>query len=97
MRKRDHKPRKSLRERVADRKAGVREKSSPGRERIMRWVQLLSNLFQGIGLVMILVELARYINSSYGELNWINIMIYSGMFLTGRAVIAFMNLSRMIR
>ncbi len=100
------KQRKSLRERVADRKAGIREEIDPRRKRIIRWVELGANLFQGIGIIMLLVVVVRYLNGNYAHMNWINVMIYSnwinvmiysGMFLTGRAVISFMNLSRKIR
>lgn len=97
MRKKQQPPRKSLRERVADRKAGIKEETGPGRDRILRRVRLFANLFQGIGLLMLMVMLAQYIGSGYGHMNWINVMIYSGMFLIGRAVMSFMNLSKMIR
>lgn len=90
-------PRKSLRERVADRKAGIKEATDPKREIILRRVRLFANLFQGIGLVMLMVMLAQYIGSGYGHMNWINVLIYSGMFLIGRAVTSFMNLSKMVR
>ncbi len=97
MRKKQHPPRKSLRERVADRKAGIKEETSPKRERILRRVRLFANLFQAIGLIMLMVLLAQYISSGYGHMNWINVMIYSGMFLIGRAVTSFMNLSNIMR
>ena len=58
------KPRKSLRDRVADRKAGIKEEIDPRRVRILKRVKLFANLAQGIGLLMLLVVLARYINSS---------------------------------
>ena len=97
MRKKQQPLRKSLRERVADRKAGIKEESDPKREVILRRVRFFANLFQGIGLIMLMVLLAQYIGSGYGHMNWINVMIYSGMFLIGRAVTSFMNLSKMIR
>ena len=97
MRNRQEKPRKSLRERVADRKAGVKEESDPKRTRILIRVKLFANLFQAIGLIMLMVLLAQYISSGYGHMNWINVMIYSGMFLIGRAVTSFMNLSNIMR
>ncbi len=88
------KPRKTLRQRVADRKAGIPEEKDPGRERLLKKLKLLANLFQGVGLVMLLVVLARYINSGYAEMNWINVAIYSGLFLTGRAITSFLNLTK---
>ncbi|MCF6197698.1 MAG: hypothetical protein L3J50_13470 [Emcibacter sp.] len=97
MRSKQHSPRKSLRERVADRKAGIKEEVDPRRVKILRRIKLFANLFQGIGLVMLLVMLAQYISSGYGHMNWINVMIYSGMFLLGRAVTSFMNLSNILR
>ncbi len=97
MRKKQLPPRKSLRERVADRKAGIKEEGSPKRIRILRRIRLFANLFQGIGLIMLMVLLAQYISSGYGHMNWINVLIYSGMFLVGRAVTSFMNLSKIMR
>ena len=91
------KPRKSLRDRVADRKAGIKEEIDPRRVRILKRVKLFANLAQGIGLLMLLVVLARYINSGYEQMNWINVGVYSGMFLIGRAVTSFMNLSNLFR
>jgi len=86
-----------LRQRVADRKAGIREEADAGRDRLIGRVKLLANLFQGIGLAMLVVILVRYFNSGFGQMNWTNVMIYSGMFLIGRVVIVFLNLNRMIR
>ncbi|MBL4801745.1 MAG: hypothetical protein JKY45_07600 [Emcibacter sp.] len=97
MRNRQEKPRKSLRERVADRKAGIKEESDPKRVRILKRVRLLGNLFQAIGLIMLMVVLAQYIGSGYGHMNWINVGIYSGMFLVGRAVTSFLSLSNIMR
>ena len=97
MRKKQQTPRKSLRERVADRKASIKEETDPKREIILKRVRLFANLFQGIGLVMLMVLLAQYISSGYGHMNWVNVMIYSGMFLIGRAVTSFINLSKMIK
>ncbi len=97
MRKKEPNSRKSLRDRVADRKAGIKEKSDPKRDRILKGVRLFANLFQGIGLVMLMVLLAQYISNGYGHMNWVNVMIYSGMFLIGRAAISFMNMSNIMR
>ncbi len=93
----DSTTRKPLRQRVADRKAGIKPVADPKRARILRGVKLCANLFQGIGLVMLLVFLARYINSGYAEMNWVNVMIYSGMFLIGRATISLLNLANIVR
>jgi hypothetical protein len=97
MRRKPPPPRKSLRERVADRKAGIKEEGGPRRVLILKRVRLFANLFQGIGLIMLMVLLAQYISSGYGHMNWINVLIYSGMFLIGRAVTSFLNLSNIMR
>lgn len=90
-------PGKSLRQRVADRKSGVKQPADPKKEKILGRVKLLANLCQGIGLVMLLVVLAQYINSGYAQMNWINVMIYAGLFLAGRAVTSFLNLTNIRR
>ncbi|PCJ34734.1 MAG: hypothetical protein COA93_04450 [Alphaproteobacteria bacterium] len=97
MRQKNTKQRKPLRERVADRKAGIKEAGDPKRETIIRRVKICANLFQAIGLIMLLIMLGQYISSGYGHMNWINVMVYSGMFLIGRAVTSFLNLSKIIR
>jgi len=97
MRKTRHQPQKSLRQRVADRKAGVKPAADPARARITGRIRLAANLFQGVGLVMLLVVLAQFINSGYQQMNWINVMIYAGLFLAGRAVISFLNLANIRR
>jgi len=97
MRKKETTARLPLRERVAARKAGVRTETGPRRLRLIKRVKLLANICQGIGLVMLLVMLAQYIKSGYGEMNWINVMVYSGMFLMGRVVIALLNLTNILR
>ena len=90
-------PRKSLRQRVADRKAGIVEEQDPKRERFLKRVKLFANLFQGVGLIMLLVVLAQFINSGYSEMNWINVSVYSGMFLVGRAMISLLNLTKTMK
>lgn len=91
------KPARSLRQRVADRKAGIKPEKDPRREKILGRVRLAANLSQGVGLIMLLVVLAQYISSGYATMNWINVMIYSGLFLSGRAVTSFLNLSNITR
>ncbi|WP_417624771.1 hypothetical protein [Paremcibacter congregatus] len=91
------KPAKTLRQRVADRKAGVQPEQDPRREKILGRVRLAATLSQGVGLVMLLVVLAQYISSGYAVMNWIEVMVYSGLFLAGRAVTSFLNLSNITR
>lgn len=90
-------PRKSLRERVADRKAGIKPEMDPGKKKLMGRLKLLANILQGVGLVMLFVALAQFIKSGFAEMNWVNITIYSGMFLVGRAGLAILGLMKTLR
>ena len=90
-------PRKSLRERVADRKAGIKPEMPPARKKIMTRMKLLANILQGIGLIMLFVVLGQFIKSGYAEMNWVNVTVYSGMFLVGRAGLAVLTLMKSMR
>lgn len=89
--------RKPLRQRVADRRAGVKPAADPRRARILRGIRLAAYTSQGVGLIMLLVLLAQYISSGYGTMNWVSVMVYAGLFLAGRAATSFLNLTNINR
>jgi hypothetical protein len=82
-------PRKSLRERVADRQAGraeepVRSKASSFLSR--KWIMRTANLFQGIGILIMLFVVWRFTDGNIEYMEEL-IGIAAGFFLTGRVAI----------
>lgn len=83
--------RKSLTQRVADRKRGI--KSDPrdyGRapKKPFESLNLIGMIFQGGGLLALLVLIGRYISSGYQVIDWDLIIISSVAFLGGRGMTA---------
>lgn len=91
--KHDHVPRKSLRQRVADRKAGIKEVKhvSARTKKILKYLNLIFNAMQYLGLLMLLLSMASLIKGGYEVDNWNLIIIYSVMFIVGRAGITIQN------
>ncbi|WP_417319821.1 hypothetical protein [Emcibacter sp.] len=89
--KKTQEPRKSLRERVADRQAGVVEDSSPASPsgiKYRKWIMRSANIFQAIGILIMLMVVMRF---NDGDLQYMEelIGIAAGFFLTGRVAIIF--------
>ncbi len=91
--KNDHVPRRPLRQRVADRKRGIKEVKhvSARTKKILKYAKLLFNIMQYLGLLMLLLSLTGFIKSGYQINNWNLIIIYSSMFIFGRAGITIQN------
>ncbi len=82
-----HTQRKPLRQRVADRKAGIKEVKpiSSRSKKILKYLNILFTIMQYLGLLMLLLSLATIIKNNYIVNNWNLIIIYSVMFIIGRA------------
>jgi hypothetical protein len=91
--KKDHQVRKPLRQRVADRKRGIKEvKPMSSREkRIRKSVKFILTVAQYLGLFLLLLALGGIVNNSYEVKSWDLIVVYSSMFIIGRAGITIMN------
>lgn len=91
--KNDHQVRKPLRQRVADRKRGIKEvKPMTSREKsIRKIVKFILTVAQYLGLFLLLLSLGGIVNNSYQVNNWDLIIVYSSMFIIGRAGITIMN------
>lgn len=78
--------RKSLRQRVADRKRGVKE-VRPMSERKKRMIKILSLILvtaQYLGLLLLLLSLGGIVTDNYEMKNINLIVLYCSMFLVGR-------------
>lgn len=91
--KNDHQARKPLRQRVADRKRAIKEvKPMTTRERrIRKNVKFILTGAQYLGLILLLLSLGGIVNDGYQVQNWDMIIVYSSMFIIGRAGITIMN------
>jgi len=91
--KKDHQVRKPLRQRVADRKRGIKEvKPMSSREkRIRKSVKCILTVAQYLGLFLLLLALGGIVNNGYEVKSWDLIVVYSSMFIIGRAGITIMN------
>ncbi|MDA7568959.1 hypothetical protein N9D02_05035 [Emcibacteraceae bacterium] len=91
--KKDHQVRKPLRQRVADRKRGIKEvKPMSSREkRIRKSVKFILTVAQYLGLFLLLLALGGIVNNGYEVKSWDLIVVYSSMFIIGRAGITIMN------
>lgn len=85
--------RKPLRQRVADRKRGIKEvrPMSTREKRIRKNVKFILTISQYLGLFLLLLALGGIVNNGYEVKNWDLIIVYSSMFIIGRAGITIMN------
>ena len=85
--------RKSLRERVADRKRGIKEVkyTSNRTKRVLRYLKIFLTVAQYLGLIMLLLSLGEIVRSEYKVDNWNLIIAYCSMFLFGRAGLTIMS------
>lgn len=88
-------PRKPLRQRVAERRAGIKpeedQKSIKWRK---RWI-FFANILQGVALVMLLLYLFQYLSGEVAQLNYVVIGLYAILFILGRAIRIGLDLQRM--
>ena len=82
----DQPPRKSLRQRVADRKRGIKEVRpvSARKQRLLRLLRLFLTASQYAGLLMLLLSMGGIVANNYQIENTNLIIIYCAMFLFGR-------------
>lgn len=85
--------RKPLRQRVADRKKGIKEVKpvSAKKERFLRFSRLLLSTMQYLGLLLLLISLGQIVTNGYNVENWDLIIIYCAMFVIGRGGLTVQN------
>ncbi|MDG1857537.1 MAG: hypothetical protein P8I94_00455 [Emcibacteraceae bacterium] len=91
--KNEKSPRKPLRQRVADRQRGIKEiiPMSGRKKRVVRFLKMFLTASQYTGLLLLLLSLGGIVTSGYEVDNWNLVMVYSSMFIVGRAGITIMN------
>lgn len=79
-------PRKPLRQRVAERKAGIRpeesEKSIAWRKRLV----FLANILQGVALIGLMIYVFEFVNRGMSGVNYLVVGVYVILFVIGRGL-----------
>lgn len=85
--------RKPLRQRVADRKRGIKEVRhvSERKKKVIKYLKLTLTVSQYLGLIMLLFSLGDIVRSGYQVDSWNLIIAYCSMFIFGRAGITIMS------
>ena len=80
------KKRKSLTQRVADRKKGIPDDEYDAGKKKSKYGKyyLLGMILQGVGLIVLMILMGGYIRGGYDQMNWILVIISSTAFITGR-------------
>ncbi len=91
--------RKPLRQRVADRKRGIKETRpmSEKMKRVAKYLMLTFTVSQYLGLLMLLFSLGDVVNNNYRVENPTLIVVYCMMFLIGRFGIMIMKSAHMLK
>lgn len=78
--------RKSVRERVADRKRGIKEERpiSERKQRFLKVLRIVLLTSQYVGLLLLLLSLGGIVTENYEIKNGNLIVVYCAMFLIGR-------------
>lgn len=79
-------PRKPLRQRVAERKAGIKPEEDQATIKWRRRLGFLANVLQGVALVMLLIYLFQYLTGDIAGLNYMVVGLYAILFVIGRAI-----------
>ena len=88
-------PRKPLRQRVAERRAGIKPEAS---ERALKWRKRLSffaNILQGVALVALMIYIFQYLTGDVTGLNYVVIGLYAVLFVIGRVIKIGLDVQRM--
>jgi hypothetical protein len=85
--------RKPLRQRVADRKRGIKEvvPLSERMEKFYKYLNLFFTTCQYLGLVMLLFSLGTIVTNEFMIDSWDLIVVYCAMFIIGRAGLTIMS------
>lgn len=95
-------PRKSLRERVAERQSGQEQQRDPlfkniSAKKNIGHIILGANILQGVGIILLLFAMGGVVRSEYAVDNWTPIIIYSSMFIFGRAIVTLAGMMKKSR
>ncbi|MCC3861432.1 hypothetical protein [Pseudemcibacter aquimaris] len=90
--KQEKQVRKPLRQRVADRKRGIKEATpmTARKKRMLKHLRFFLTVSQYLGLLLLLLSLGTIVTNNYQVQNWDMIVIYSAMFIIGRGGLTLM-------
>lgn len=80
--------RKSLTQRVADRKRGVPDDPRDYGKKSSKYgpYYLFGMVLQGVGLIVLMLLMGQYVRSGYEDINWVMVAVSSGAFIVGRVL-----------
>ena len=93
--KEDPKPRKPLRQRVAERKAGIVDEGDPKKRAWNRRLGFFANVLQGIALLLLMIYFFEFMRRDFVGINYTVIIFYAVVFLIGRSIKLVLDIQRM--
>lgn len=87
-------PRKPLRERVADRRSGRDKKTALPTQKKLSYIILAANILQGVGIMLLLFAMSDVVQGEDAVNDWTPIIIYSSMFIFGRAIVTLVGMMK---
>lgn len=90
-------PRKPLRQRVAERRAGIKPEADEKTEKWRKRFTFFANVLQGVALAMLLIYMFQYLIGDVASLNYMIVGFYAILFIIGRAIKIGLDIQRMTR
>lgn len=78
--------RKPLRQRVAERKAGIKPEESDQAKLWRRRLTFLANVLQGVALILLVIYVFEFAPRGMTHVNFVLVGIYIAIFVIGRAL-----------
>ncbi|RMF08902.1 MAG: hypothetical protein D6763_08925 [Alphaproteobacteria bacterium] len=97
MAKKPELPRKPLRQRVAERRAGIKPEADQKAERWRKRFGFFANILQGVALVMLLIYMFQYLIGDVATISYMIVGFYAILFVIGRAIRIGLDIQRMTK
>jgi hypothetical protein len=91
------KPRKPLRQRVAERQAGIADEGDVKKRVWNRRLTFFANVLQGIALLLLLLYFFDFMRRDFVGLNYTVIIFYAVVFVIGRGIKLVLDIQRASR
>lgn len=89
------KPRKPLRQRVAERRAGIVDEGDQKKLKWNRRLGFFANVLQGIALLLLLIYFFEFMRRDFVGINYTVVIFYAVVFLIGRGIKLVLDIQRM--
>lgn len=90
-------PRKPLRQRVAERRAGIKPEDDASTLKWRKRLGFAANILQGVALVMLLIYLFQFLTGDIKSLNYMIIGFYAVLFIIGRVIRIAIDIQKMTK